>query len=754
MRQFYCNSLRHKRMTDNGIERNYNIDKTIKEEIMRILARLAAALLVTLLFSLALSAGELHDAVRNNNLDQVKQLLESGLEALNERGPDGAPPLCIAANEGRIEILTYLLDTGADITVGDNENTTPFHHAAIGGQIEAAKLLLSRGANLEEKDDHGNTALMWACSFRQSEMVRFLIEKGADTNAESNRGWRPLLHAAIGGEAEILELLLKNGADPNSRFAGEIVALHSASSYARTEAVKLLVSHGADVDARDEHGETPLCWARNANCAEVVNFLIANGANVKHRSDANRTPLHNVAQRGTVEIAKILLENGADINAVDDAGWSPLTTGAMANVDIVEYLILRGAEINPPCPPSEDNKDECVFCMKPIHSAARFGGVDVLKALVENGAKINVLDDRHLTPLHWAIISDNTDAFEYLLSKGAFTQSPELHFERTELHTAAANGRRDMVKRLVNAGADASAVDHAGKTASDLAFYHGFRDIGYNLLAAGASDEGLADLLNEPNRLETAIPAGQAVIWHLGHSGWAVKTMNHLMIFDYLVDPERPAPPGFSLASGYINPTELQNQNVTVFSSHGHWDHYDSTYMNWRETIPNIEYIFGHRPRGEERQYNYIEPRVVETFDGIKVSTINSTDAGVGFLIEVDGLVILHPGDHANGGDGLSEDFTAEIDYLADVTPAVDIAFLPVTGCSLGDPESVKRGYYYTVEKLSPKLMFPMHGGNNNPRYKEYAEEARELGLEDRFQFPIDKGDRFMYGVKEQVTAN
>ena len=47
--------------------------------------------------------------------------------------------------------------------------------------------------------------------------------------------------------------------------------------------------------------------------------------------------------------------------------------------------------------------------------------------------------------------------------------------------------------------------------------------------AAAVATEKLSDRpwLGEP------LAAGQAVVWYLGHSGWVVKTQNHLLIFDY-----------------------------------------------------------------------------------------------------------------------------------------------------------------------------------------------------------------------------
>lgn len=69
----------------------------------------------------------------------------------------------------------------------------------------------------------------------------------------------------------------------------------------------------------------------------------------------------------------------------------------------------------------------------------------------------------------------------------------------------------------------------------------------------------------EPNPRQLLIrplEPGQAVIWYLYHSGWAVKTRNHLLIFDYTEPPERPTER--SIDFGSIGPAEIGGLNVEV----------------------------------------------------------------------------------------------------------------------------------------------------------------------------------------------
>ena len=65
---------------------------------------------------------------------------------------------------------------------------------------------------------------------------------------------------------------------------------------------------------------------------------------------------------------------------------------------------------------------------------------------------------------------------------------------------------------------------------------------------------------------------------------------------------------------------------------------------------------------------------------------------------------------------GGAAEYTDEIDYLAGLGKPIDLAFLPISGCSLGTPESVREGVYYALEKLQPSVFFPQHAGNASYR--------------------------------------
>ena len=108
-------------------------------------------------------------------------------------------------------------------------------------------------------------------------------------------------------------------------------------------------------------------------------------------------------------------------------------------------------------------------------------------------------------------------------------------------------------------------------------------------------------------------------------------------------------------------------------------------------------------------------------------------------------LVIFHAGDHANKERDLTDPFSKEIDYLAKKEIDLDIAFLPITGCGFRDEIAVKKGNYYVIEQLQPKVIFPMHAAEQENLYKEFARDTEEKNFKTKVVCAENRGDRFFY---------
>lgn len=695
-------------------------------------------------------ADDLQQAIQTGKLEIVQSLIQTSPELRDGHFSSGLSPLNLAASLGQSDIVAYLLSIGADIETVDNEGSQPVHNAAAFGATAIVESLVAKGSRLDAVDLNGMTPLLFASSRGHLDLVKWLVDHGADVNLASKQGLTPFFYSVISGNADMADYLLNHHAEWNVVTTAGITPLHSAASRNRPGMVDKLLKLGMKVDAVSGDGVTPLFWAAGARGAESVKLLIDAGANVKHRSRDGQTALHFASNRGSIETVRLLLEKGAEVDAMDRHGWTPLGGAVGGNSDVAKYLMLNGASVNPRWSKSETAVDINRHPVAPLHQAARHADIDMVRLLVENGATVNARNEEGHTALYGAVQRNKQDVVAYLLDRGAITGAKDSAMGRTELHIAAILGNRDIASMLVQHGAEMNAMDDQKKNPLDYAFFHGFKHLGYDLLAAGADDAHLGEQIAMVTQKEPQISEGQAKLWHLGHSAWAVKTQNHMMVFDYAPGPGEVIPEDASLDSGYVIPEQLKNENLYVFVSHQHGDHYSPECFEWAHVVARTHYVMGFDPQRAQADYTTLGPRKEVDIEGVRVFTVQSTDQGVGFLIEVDGLVLFHAGDHASGTDETIQAFRSEIDALKQRNVPIDIAFFPVVGCGIGDQAKIRSGIEYAVNTLAPEVIVPMHAGDQFGEYQAFAQYANQKNFKSKIIYPTTRGDRFEYPQRHE----
>jgi uncharacterized protein len=150
----------------------------------------------------------------------IGRLLESGAD-LNARDEEGATPLLVAAEFGRLGTVEMFLGRAADMEARDNDGNTPLIAAAcdcaeatMPDTFDVIKLLLEKGANINARNTAGNTALMIASGggVVKTYIVRLLIERGADLRIKNAEGQTALAIATKDGVSDVIPLLKKAAA--------------------------------------------------------------------------------------------------------------------------------------------------------------------------------------------------------------------------------------------------------------------------------------------------------------------------------------------------------------------------------------------------------------------------------------------------------------------------------------------------------------------------------------------------------------
>uniref|UniRef100_A0A8C0H0H5 Ankyrin repeat protein n=1 Tax=Chelonoidis abingdonii TaxID=106734 RepID=A0A8C0H0H5_CHEAB len=132
------------------------------------------------------NAVSIFDAAAKGDLSDLAEVLkENNINAVNA---SNETLLHIAAANGRVAIIEYLINKGAKLDVKDKKGRTPMHRAAEKGRDDAVKVLLQAGAYIytrfDAKDEKGQTALGYAISHGFEKTVKVLLEAGA--NIDSN----------------------------------------------------------------------------------------------------------------------------------------------------------------------------------------------------------------------------------------------------------------------------------------------------------------------------------------------------------------------------------------------------------------------------------------------------------------------------------------------------------------------------------------------------------------------------------------
>jgi ankyrin repeat protein len=285
--------------------------------------------------------------------------------------------------------LKARLAAGVDVNAHDSRDTTLLMYAAGFGSTDAVKLLLSAGANVNARNQFGSNALIYGAN--NYEKARLLVEKGADVNVKTKSGRTPLMIAAsCNGCSPIVKMLLDKGADPKAVTERKAGALLAAADYDDIESMRLLIAKGADPKAADGAGDDPLQFAAN-NC--------------------------------DLPAVKMLLEKGADPNTAN-------TFGGEVKFGKIQLIGLR-----------------------PLMLASTYCAPEVVKTVLDAGAKVNVTDIRGMTPLMFAVSSEEQNpAVVRMLIKAGATVNAKSKADETALDWAMKFGSKQAIAALTEAG--------------------------------------------------------------------------------------------------------------------------------------------------------------------------------------------------------------------------------------------------------------------------------------------------------------
>jgi uncharacterized protein len=483
-----------------------------------ILHRSWVAALVALLTAqqvCAVAPAALAEASMHGDVGTVKSLLDAGADP-DAPGPFGTPALHWRVDADDLETARLLLKSGAHANTVTERGVSPLSLAIANGNAAMVELLLQSGANASQLEPTGETQLMMAAQAGVLPVVLNLLRHGARIDVrEAAFGQTALMYAARAGHADIVAALLAAGAQPNvatnvgatpafippnsvagygfgigilrggvpadrgrrEPTPGGMTPLHYAARHDHIAVAKLLLQKGAVVNAREANGITPLLMAISNDNMAVAHYLLAHGGDVNAADWYGRTPLWEA-----VNVRNLYVHNATFKNNIDRA---PL-------LKLIRALLQAKADVNArtrETPPFRNHLLEITGSLEwvdftgqtPFLTAALAGDLTVMKLLLEHGADPRIDTFHGTSPLmaaagvNWVVAQTSTEGPAQLLEAVQFCIALGMDVNQansmgvTALHGAANRGSEDIIRLLVEKGADLTAQDNEHRSALDWA---------------------------------------------------------------------------------------------------------------------------------------------------------------------------------------------------------------------------------------------------------------------------------------------
>jgi ankyrin repeat protein len=414
----------------------------------------------------------------------------------------GSTPLAEAVKLADARMVKMLLDAGAGAEGANEDGQTALMLAVKTGELPIVELLVKAGADVNTVEKFQNqTPLMWAAAAPKnaSAMIKLLLSKGADVKPRAlYTDWPNQISS-----------------EPRAQYrpVGGLTALLYATRNGCYDCVEALIGAGADVNVPTPEGVTPLMVALDNDHNDVARLLLDRGAN-PHISDWwGRTALYITIDRkesagaggrgggggGREAQAR---QDAASSNAGRGTAAASRVPSAVSSMDIVNRLLAADVDVNPELnmhrPSRGGNsgrfaEEQLNTGCTPLFRATQAGDMEVIRALLDKGANPNI-NAMGFTPFLLAAGVDpagrgggrapNTTLLDLMIQHGADvnaqvngtrTYSMRISYHpppdqegASALHVAVQAGRTDLVRYLLEKGANPGLVDANDKKPIDL----------------------------------------------------------------------------------------------------------------------------------------------------------------------------------------------------------------------------------------------------------------------------------------------
>ena len=424
-----------------------------------------------------------HIAVKLYDYGAVCFLKEAGIKPGNDKyGKTALHHL--AAQRGRdyaslyrqiYDCVQILMDIGVNPKRPDMDGGIAYYQAAINGMYPFIEALASRGVRMDATADEGKNLLHYICNtlYHRKEVQNeienvsrivksILAAKSIDPEDKDIFGNTPLDYAQKSGVKEVSALFVPE--DEAALKTGGM-DIHHAMLLGDKEAVVSLLEAGANVnELSDKYGKTPLMilcttnWHNMPKNSEyhiaMIDILLQYGVDLNYKSGNNQehSALHYLLENGSMvmlEILDYLIGKGVDVNIPVNAALDTALIkvcrddyGGTLNYAFIEKLVDSGADINKP-----NIEGQTPLMLYALHGdESRQYAAELL---LDNNADVNYIDKYSDTALVYAA-KNNKEASGRRIIEMMFDSRQEIRKSDIERAISAATGAgKDSIVKLL-----------------------------------------------------------------------------------------------------------------------------------------------------------------------------------------------------------------------------------------------------------------------------------------------------------------
>ncbi|RFU23819.1 hypothetical protein B7463_g12519, partial [Scytalidium lignicola] len=429
-------------------------------------------------------------AAQSNVVGLLCRLYKEKSRTIDQRDEAGRTALHYAVLSGNSECVYYLLQSGASLSVNDNQALTPLHLAAqhqidtvnirnqrqfedIVGRSEVPSGMLSLYPYMDTRMESFFCKINWKLSLAilQEEearmiqdVVRLLLLAGADPTACDKSRQTPHDVAAFLDNGDVVNML----SPLRQRNDTEIPLVDQWYSIRNAHADKIV----STINIEDADAYTLLQTAIVLRNESLFDALLKAGVNPTALGPEALTPVHTVAHFGLTSMMKIVASHVEDLNVFSPSLLHVAASRVLSNIQMIDLLIDLGVDASTPYQEVDDKRRRSTGALIPSYATAhilaagnQWWNISALESLCKAGADLEMRDGDGNTVLQCALNGTKSgswgcgfwrdDTLEVLLRHGANINALSPDGSSTPL-TACLESRRGrkLLQKLLDAGAN------------------------------------------------------------------------------------------------------------------------------------------------------------------------------------------------------------------------------------------------------------------------------------------------------------